>query len=322
MTRLQKMKTLKTFAFAALGFAALACSAAYAQDAEVKHERLLPELIKIAEADGNKVYNICEICDGVSETAVIRDEIRCHNTYSIAKLFTVTALGILEDQGKIDIDDPVFPIFEKKFPKDFDPKWKDVKISDVIRHRTGFGSDALDIDTYNASEWKDRNFLNIVLSQPLKFKPGEKYLYTDATFYLASRVVSEVTGEPLNQFMIRELLEPLHFDEYAFSTDPEGFPIGATGMYISTTDMAKLGQLYVQDGVYEGKQILSKRFVDEAFERTFELYPADDKGCAFTKGGMNGQLLYMNRKTKRVVSIHSFQGDMEAFHNFLVEHDK
>jgi CubicO group peptidase (beta-lactamase class C family) len=316
------MNALRPLTFAAMTIASFFSFTMFAHAQEVKHERLLPELVKIADEDGKKVYNICEICDGVSETAVIRDEIRCHNTYSIAKLFTCTAIGILEDQGKLNVDDPVYPIFEKKFPANFDPNWKKVTISDVMRHRAGFATDSLDIDTNNAAEWKDRNFLNIVLSQPLPNEPGSKFVYTDATFYLASRIVSEITGEPLNQFMIRELLEPLQFAEYAFSTDPEGFPIGATGMYISTEDMAKLGQLYVQDGVYNGKRILSKEFVDKAFERNFELNPLDKEGNAFAKGGMNGQYLYMNRKTKRVVALHSFNADVGAIVKYVLEHDK
>ncbi|MBR0226214.1 MAG: serine hydrolase [Thermoguttaceae bacterium] len=315
------MKTL--FILTTLIFALSAGSAVLAQNApETKDGFLLPELEKIAHEDGDKIFTICEIYNGESRVAVIRPNIRCHNTYSIAKLFTVATLGIMEDKGLLDIDEPVYPILKDKFPENFDPKWRDVKISDVIRHRTGFGvAGMLDIDATNSSTWP-RDFLNILLSSELKYKPGEKYVYTDATFYLASRIASEKSGEKLNEFMIRELLDPLEFEEYAFSTDPEGYPIGATGMYISTEDMAKLGLLFVQDGVYKGKQIISKRFVDEAFDRTFELYPIGDEGVAFTKGGMNGQTLYMNRKTKRVVAVHSYLGDVDAILKFLIENDK
>lgn len=291
-------------------------------DNQLKHnESLLPELEKLARAQGDHFFTIVEIFNGETNSAVIRENIRCHNAYSIAKLFTVTALGIMEDKGLLDIDEPIYPILQDYFPEEFDPKWRDVKISDVIRHRTGFGKAGfLDIDAENSARW-DRNFLKIVLSDPLKYKPGEKYVYTDATFYLASRIASEKCGEKLNEFMIRELLDPLEFAEYAFSTDPEGYPIGATGFYSSTEDMAKLGLLYVQDGVYNGKRILSKRFVDEAFDRTFELYPVGSEGVAFTKGGAYGQLLYMNRKTKRVVAAHSYQGDTGKLLEFLAEND-
>ena len=298
-------------------------TAAFAQDA-VKTENgfFLPTLEKMAHDDGDKIFTICEIFNGESRTAVIRPNIRCHNAYSIAKLFTVATLGIMEDEGLLDIDEEVYPILKDKFPENFDPKWRDVKISDVIRHRTGFGeAGMLDIDAQDSSKWP-RDFLGILLSTNLEYKPGEKYVYTDATFYLASRIAEAKSGEKLNVYMIRKMLDPLEFSEYAFSTDPQGSPIGATGLYTSTEDMAKLGLVFVQNGVYKDKRILSQRFVDEAFERTFELYPVGDEGVAFVKGGMNGQLLYMNRKTKRVVAIHSYLGDVDAILNFLIKNDK
>ncbi len=282
---------------------------------------LLPELEKIARADGDKIFTICEVYNGVSRSAVIRENIRCHNAYSIAKLYTVVALGVMEDKGLLDVDEPVYPILKDYFPENYDPKWKDCKISDVIRHRAGFGTAGfLDIDAENSAKW-DRDFLNILLREPLKYAPGEKYVYTDAAFYLASRIASEKCGEKLNEFMIREMLEPMEFAEYAFSTDPQGYPIAATGLYTSTEDLAKLGVMLVNDGVYNGKRILSKEFVDKAFDRTFELYPLKNEG-GFCKGGAYGQLLYMNRKTKRVVAVHSYLGNTQDILKYLEENDK
>lgn len=283
----------------------------------------LDELVKIAEADGSKVFTICEICDGESRTATVRPATRCHNSYSVAKLFTTICVGILEDRGLLDVDEPIYPIFSDYFPADFDPKWKDVKISDVLRHRVGFGTPGfLDIDAENSANWGTDDFLRLVLSQELKYKPGEEYVYTDAAFYLASRIVTEKCGERLDDFMIRELLAPMKFAEYAFAKCPQGYPIGATGLYISSEDMAKLGRLLVDGGVYEGRRLVSQRFVDKAFERNFELYPVGDSGDAFGKGGMNGQFLYMNRKTKRVVALHSFNADVGKILNYVVENDK
>lgn len=283
---------------------------------------LLPALEEIAHKDGDKIFSICEIYKGESQTAIIRPNIRCHNAYSVAKLFTVVALGIMEDKGIIDIDEPIFPILKNHFPENYDPKWEKVKISDVIRHRVGFGVPGLlDIDAAVSSTWS-RNFLLSVLSEKLEYDPGETYVYTDAAFYIASYIVYEKTGQKLNEFLIKELFDPLKFKEYAFSTDPDGIPIGATGLYISVDDMAKLGEMLVDSGQYKGRRILSERFVNEAFDRTFELYPLDSEGNAFGKGGMNGQFLYMNRRTKRVVAIFSYLGDVDAIRKYLLEHDK
>lgn len=282
---------------------------------------MFEKLVELAEKDG-RVYAVCEVCDGVSRTKQVRPASRSQNTYSVAKLFAVTAVMILQDRGVLDVDDPVFPIFEGKFPENFDAKWRDVKISDVMTHRVGFGRGFLDIDAENPNDWASQDYLRLVLERPLKYKPGEKSVYSDAAFYLVSRIVSEKTGERLDDFLIREVLAPLKFAECAFAKCPQGFPIGATGMYISTEDMAKLGVTYVQRGVYDGKRILSEAAVDEVLKRGFELHPVGDSGVAFGKGGMRGQFLYINRKTKRVVAIHSCDANLDEILGYLAENDR
>ncbi len=282
---------------------------------------MFEKLVELAEKDG-RVYAICEVCDGVSRTKQVRPASRSQNTYSVAKLFAVTAVMILQDRGVLDVDDPVFPIFEAKFPENFDPKWRDVKISDVMTHRVGFGRGFLDIDAENPNDWASQDYLRLVLERPLKYKPGEKSVYSDAAFYLVSRIVSEKTGERLDDFLIREVLAPAKFAECAFAKCPQGFPMGATGMYISTEDMAKLGVMYVQRGVYDGKRILSEAAVDEVLKRGFELHPVGDSGFAFGKGGMRGQFLDINRKTKRVVAIHSCDANLDEILGYLAENDR
>lgn len=282
---------------------------------------MFEKLVELAEKDG-RVYAVCEVCDGVSRTKQARPASRSQNTYSVAKLFAVTAVMILQDRGVLDVDDPVFPIFEEKFPENFDPKWRDVKICDVMTHRVGFGRGFLDIDAENPNDWASQDYLRLVLERPLKYKPGEKSVYSDAAFYLVSRIVSEKTGERLDDFLIREALAPMKFAECAFAKCPQGFPMGATGMYISTEDMAKLGVMYVQRGVYDGKRILSEAAVDEVLERGFELHPVGDSGFAFGKGGMRGQFLYINRKTKRVVAIHSCDANLDEILGYLAENDR
>ena len=283
---------------------------------------LLDGLADLARSDSGSFYYISEIKDGVARTVPIHPSIRCHNTYSVAKLFAVTAMGILEDRGKLNTDDFVYPVFANRFPAGFDPKWKQVRICDVLKHQIGFEQGFLDIDAEIMTSWGTNDFLQLVLSHPLKYQPGEKSVYSDAAFYLVSRLVTEKSGEKLDDFLIRELLVPLKFSEYAFSKCPGGYPIGATGMYIATEDMAKLGQLYLQKGVYNGQRILSERFVEKVFSRGFELHPVGQSGSAFCKGGMYGQLLYLNRKTNRVIAVHSFKGNMDKILKYLDKNDR
>lgn len=278
-------------------------------------------LAAIARQDENSIYSISVIKDGVTDTRYFERSTRCHNCYSVAKLFTVTAIGILQDRGLLTTDDRVCSILGNQFPQDFDPKWKDVRIRDVLTHRIGFENGFLDIDTENMRSWASEDFLGLVLSHPLKYEPGTEFTYSDAAFYLASRIFTAKSGEALDDFLIREIANPLEFAEFAFSKCPEGYPMGATGLYISTEDMAKLGKLYVQKGNWEGKQILSEQFVEQAFRDRFELYRIEGSEDAFCKGGMNGQYLYMNRKTGTVCAIHTFLGNIEKLKDFLLKND-
>ena len=268
---------------------------------------VLDKMRDVAVADSMRVYSICEIKDGVSRTVDIEPASKCHTSYSVTKVFVVTAIGILEDRGILSTEELVYPIFKEQFPVGFDPKWQEVTIDHALRHCIGFEQGFLDIDCEDIHTYGSDDFLALVLGHPLKWQPGEKGVYSDAAYYLLSRIVSAKTGQKLDDFLREELLKPLHFSEYAFSKCPNGYPIGATGLYISTTDMAKLGQLYLQKGKWEGKTILSERFVDKALGR-YELGGSPQEG--FAKGGMLGQYLYLDPVENRVIAIHSYNGDI------------
>lgn len=283
---------------------------------------ILESLCELAKSEQMCVYAISEIHNGQQRTVQIQPASRCQNIYSVAKPFVVTAIGMLEDEGKIDTEDLVYPIFEKQFPSEYDAKWKRVKVSDVMRHRAGWDRPGfLDIDAEDPRTWSSEDFLQIVLSAPLAHEPGEQSVYSDAAFYLLSRVVSEKSGQRLDDFLRQKLFRPMKFAEYAFSTCPDGYPMGATGLYISAEDMAKLGQLYVQRGVYDGKRLLSERFVDKVLARGFEFHPVNH-AHAYGKGGMNGQFLYFNMDTGRVIAIQSFGADIDQMLKRIVEMDQ
>jgi len=283
---------------------------------------LLDALVKIARDSGQTVYSICVIEDGVSYSAEVDLANRCQNSYSVSKAFTVTAIGLLEDRGLLDTEDLVYPIFQDQFPEGYDKKWEKVKISDVMKHQMGIKNGFLDIDADLWTNWGSEDFLYLVFSHPLEYEPGTKEIYSDAAFYLISRIVTAKCGEKLDDFLIRELLNPMDFSEYAFSKCPYGYPMGATGMYLSSADMAKLGLLYVQKGVYNGKRLLSERYVNKVLDREFEFHHVGPTEYGYFKGGMNGQGLYFNVKTGRVVAFHTFNGPRDEIMDYVYEYDK
>ena len=97
---------------------------------------------------------------------------------------------------------------------------------------------------------------------------------------------------------------------------PHGFPIGATGLYIRADDMVKLGWLYLNRGVWNGKRLLSEKRVDRALERQYELHPA--AGGLIGKGVMYGQGLYFSERGRFAVTWHVFEKG--ACMSALMEH--
>lgn len=228
----------------------------------------------------------------------------CLNSYSVAKLFVVTALGMLWDEGKIRMEDPIGLYID--IPESAPPRWRRVTIEHAVTHRIGFDEGFLDIDTEDAAEYPQEDYLSMVFAHPLQHEPGEHEQYSDAAYYLLSRLVSAVSGETLDAFLRRRLLQPLGFREAAWSCCPLGYPVGATGLYIGAQDMVKLVALYLEDGVWQGKRILSGEWVRMAMEREYELHPyggGDMRG----KCGMCGQAAVYSEKLNCAFAWHAHE---------------
>ena len=254
---------------------------------------------------GFNVFGFAEICDGKSEYVAIKPGNPCQDSYSVAKAFVVTAVGLLYDRKMLELNERFVDIFPEELPEKMDPRWGKATIHDALTHRLGLPSGFLDIDVYSVYDYGPY-LLKACFKEPLQAEPGGAYCYTDAAFYLLARVVEKKTGEALDTFLWRELFYKLRVREAAWSRCPQGHVIGATGLYIRTEDMAKLGQLYLQDGCWNGKWILSKEWCDLVRERGYELKPVAEGSSVYGKGGMCGQHLLILPDTNRVVAWHAF----------------
>lgn len=267
---------------------------------------MINELVKTAKENGLNIYSIAVMDGDGIHTAQLIPANRCNNSYSVAKAFTMTAIGMLWDQKKLDVTDRVFDIMRDEFPDSYDPTWENVTVDDVLRHRAGFDCGFLDIDVEDISEYKTDDFLQMVFSRPLPFSPGEKFVYSDAAYYLLSRIVTKISGTELSDFLRPVLFGALGFKELAWSKCPRGYSMGATGLYISSADMAKLGYIYANGGVYNGKTVISEDWVKLALDISYEFGQYKDSGV-YAKGGMNGQMLVFSTKTHCSVAWHGFE---------------
>lgn len=267
--------------------------------------RFLDEFEAFIRLKEYNVLRIAEIKDGKEpEARAINPSNPCQNSYSVAKAFTATAIGLLYDQGKLDVDDKITEILKDELPEGMDPRWHNATVDDILRHKCGLPGSFLDIDVFDPREF-GKDYLKYMLTYPLECAPGTTGNYTDGAYYMLSRIVEKVSGMPLDTFLWEYLLYDLEFTELAWSHCPMGHPMGATGLYIKTINMVKLGEVYRTGGTYHGKRLLSEKWVDLMLSKPYA-FSYHDERRSFSKGGMRGQNLLVIPSQNRVVAWHSF----------------
>ena len=248
----------------------------------------------LKNAAGSKAYSVAVSTTSGIKVASIRNT-NAQNTYSVSKVYCVTAIGMLYDEGKIKTSETVGQIFKdeiKAYGIDSN-KWSNITVHDLMKHRVGFTQGSLlDIDVY-ANEWKswDSDFLKIVLNY--KIDGNKTYKYSDAAFYLLSRIVAKKSGQTLDVYLKSRLFDKLDYKDYRITKCPKGHPIGATQFFLKPDDVVKLGRVYLNGGTYNGKRVISQDWVNKVIENGYELNSSNN---GYGKGGMRGQYIYVNFK--------------------------
>lgn len=238
----------------------------------------------------------------------------CNNSYSVAKAFTMTAIGLLQDDGILTTQSRITDFFPEW--EEVNPGWTQVTIENALQHRIGFADGFIDVDEDTPSFLADdRNYdyLSIIRDEKLGYAPGSHYAYSDSAFYLLSRIVSKACGKYVDEFLRERLILPLQFGSIAWSRCPLGYPMGATGLFVSARDMVKLGWLYLNDGVYNGKQVVSSQWVKQTIEKGYEFKPVNGTRL-IGKGGINCQMVLFSPESKFAAAWHGFtpnKGDRE-----------
>lgn len=278
--------------------------------------KFLEDLAKFIRENNGRVFSVAEIVgDGLPEKIEIKENNACQNIYSVAKMFTVTAIGILCDRGLLTTDETVTDILGDECPVGYDPYWEKTTVDMLMRHRVGFPG-GFDIDVFDASEYNP-DYISEIMLKKWVCPPDTERRYDDAGYYILSRIVNRISGKPLFAFCWENIFEPLRFREAAWSCCPKGHAVGATGLYIRVEDMVKLGAVYLNGGIYRGKRIVSEKWVRTVLSREYEFSPNGIKD-SYNKGGMNGQNLLVIPSCNRVVAwqgydIHPGGPDLTEF---------
>ena len=182
-----------------------------------------------------------------------------HTLYSLSKSFTSTAIGMLVKDGKLKVDDQLISFFPDDLPAEVSDNMKKIKIRHVLTMNTGHGD-----DTMPKLRTSDKTWTKAYFEQPVPFEPGTHFLYNTGNTYMLGAIVYKVTGKTLEEFLAPCLFQPLDIKGYDWETSPQGLNTAGYGLRVKTEDIAKFGQLYLQKGKWNGKEILSEAWVNEA----------------------------------------------------------
>ncbi|HEY0118481.1 MAG TPA: serine hydrolase [Cellulomonas sp.] len=182
---------------------------------------------------------------------------RPHALYSLSKTFTATAVGFAVAEGLLTLDDRVVALLPEHAPTTPDERLARMTVRHLLTMSGGHDPEPTMIDT--PGDW-----LATFLATPLAHEPGERFIYNTPGTYVLSAIVQRVTGQHLLDYLTPRLLEPLGIVGATTEVSPQGIDLGGVGMSVRTEDVAKLGLLYLQDGMWQGRRVLPEGWVAQA----------------------------------------------------------
>jgi CubicO group peptidase (beta-lactamase class C family) len=180
--------------------------------------------------------------------------------YSLSKSFTATAAALAAAEGLIDFDAPVISYFPEFAADVTDPRSRAMLVRHVATMAGGHLAETLDAARALDPAELVRGFLLL----PPDRDPGTVFAYSQPTTYTLAAIVQRVTGQPLTDYLRPRLLDPLGIGDAAWLRDRTGRELGFSGLHATTDAVARLGQLYLRDGVWEGERVLPEGWVAEA----------------------------------------------------------
>ncbi|MEA5017503.1 MAG: serine hydrolase [Erysipelotrichaceae bacterium] len=243
-------------------------------------------------------------------------------TFSLSKSITALAIGMLIDDGLLNVNDSITKYLGDHMSPLDKLKFRDITIEHLLTMSSGFTFNELGAVTIN--DW-----LRGIISTSLKWPAGSQFEYNSMNSYLLAVVVCRITGSSLMCFLEKRLWSILDIKNVYWDKCPFGIEKGGWGLYLSPKDMAKLGVLFLNKGKWDNKQVISEKWLNEMITPRFntsEHFGDYDYGYqiwikkdnkAFLMNGMFGQNVLVIPKNNIVVVTCAGNQDSFQTNNFF-----
>ncbi len=179
--------------------------------------------------------------------------------FSVSKSFTSMALGFALEEGLLSLDDKIAVLFEEKLPPHPDEKLSRLTVRQSMVMANGHAECPIfkaRVENPTCEDW-----LADILSQPLAYEPGTHFLYSNISSYFVSAAIQKKTGQTLCEYLTPRLFAPLHIFNPQWESCPNGINLGASGLYLTTAELSRFGQLLLDEGRFEGKQVVPADYI-------------------------------------------------------------
>jgi CubicO group peptidase (beta-lactamase class C family) len=178
--------------------------------------------------------------------------------WSVSKTFTSMAVGIAAHEGYFNIHDKIAAYFPNAAREEFNQ----IAIRDLLRMGTGQAECPVD-KAIGAGRGLD-DIEALFFAEPVLFAPGAHFMYNNAATYMLSKLISKTTGCCLLDYLRPRVFDPLEIERVQWEKDAQGINYGCSGLYLTAHDLSKFGQLLLNEGMWEGKSLIPRQYIQEA----------------------------------------------------------
>lgn len=228
---------------------------------DIMNKYTLDDLIRSVKEQNLQVLNVVVRKDGDIIAAHNFEEEKPTHLWSVSKTFTSMGIGIAESEGYINLNDKIMDYFlDNNIP--INDNLKKMTIHDLLCMGTGHAKCPME---KALAENKPLNDVSrLFFEEPVIYEPGTHFVYNNAATYMLSKLISITTGNSLKEYLKPRLFEPLGILEPEWESDVNGITFGCAGLHLTATELSKFGQLLLDKGVWDGKQLIPRDYIVKA----------------------------------------------------------
>ena len=242
-------------------------------EASAKMAKAADKYFAAVAKEGQDLHSIMVVKDGnvVLEKWMSKGkENEPHILNSVSKTFTSMAVGLAISEGRLALHEKLVDIFPEHCPENPSEYLKEITVEHLLTMSCGHSTDP----THKSWEVKDRSWIRFFMEYPVTHKPGTLFCYNSLGTYVLSAIVQKRTGEKVVDYLYPRLFRPLGINNVSWLESHEGINTGGWGLFLKTEDLAKMGLMILQNGQFNGCQVVPAEWIESASSAQVPCVPA------------------------------------------------